>query len=104
MSISPGSTVAAIEKQFHDLIKYTAGHLVDHPEVQLPRLSGRRPTKAQPAWLPIPGMYGGFSYWWEGRGRRAKLIAESWCRIAAGSGQRHEITADGPRLIEQGFV
>lgn len=49
-------------------------------------------------------MYGGFSYWLEGEGEQAKLITESWCRVVGGSGQRHEITAAGSRLLEEGFV
>ena len=34
----------------------------------------------------------------------AKLVAESWCRVVGGSGQRHEITPAGSRLVEEGFV
>ena len=52
----------------------------------------------------MPGMYGGFSYRWEGMGKRARLVVESWCRVVEGSGQRHEITAEGSRLVEEGFV
>jgi hypothetical protein len=49
-------------------------------------------------------MYGGFSYRLEGEGERAKLVTESWCRIVGGSGQRHEITAQGSKLVDTGFV
>lgn len=56
------------------------------------------------AWFPIPGMYGGFSFWLEGDGPDAKLITESWSRVVDGSGQRHEITPTGSRLVEEGFV
>lgn len=56
------------------------------------------------AWFPIPGMYGGFSYWLKGEGEDIKLITESWCRVWGGSGQRHEITATGSQLVEVGFV
>jgi hypothetical protein len=49
-------------------------------------------------------MYGGFAYWLEGRGTKRKLVTMSWCRIVAGSGQRHEITPEGAVLVEEGFV
>jgi hypothetical protein len=49
-------------------------------------------------------MCGGFSYWLEGEGEQTKLITESWCRVVGGSGQRHEVTAEGSRLVEEGFV
>jgi hypothetical protein len=104
MSGVPAGTVAAIERHFHALIRERAGDLIDQHGVALPTLSGSRPRKRKSAWFPIPGMYGGFHYWWEGHGLSAKVIAESWCRIASGSGQRHEITSSGTRLLEEGFV
>lgn len=55
-------------------------------------------------WFPVPGMYGGFSYRLESIGVDAKLMAESWGRVVGGSGQRHEITSEGSRLVEEGFV
>jgi len=55
-------------------------------------------------WFPVPGMYGGFAFWLEGEGNDARLVTESWRRIFAGSGQRHEVTAHGVRLLERGFV
>ena len=55
-------------------------------------------------WFAVPGMYGGFSYGFESFGVDAKLIAESWCRVVGGSGQRHEITSEGSRLLDEGFV
>ena len=58
----------------------------------------------QRLWFPVPGMYGGFSYRLESAGVEAKLLSESWCRVVGGSGQRHEITSEGSRLVEEGFV
>jgi hypothetical protein len=49
-------------------------------------------------------MYGGFKYRLERDGAEACLVAESWCRVSGGSGQRHEITSDGSRLVEEGFA
>lgn len=34
----------------------------------------------------------------------SKRISESWCRVVGGSGQRHEITSEGGRLVEEAFV
>lgn len=34
----------------------------------------------------------------------AKLVSESWCRVVGGSGQRHELTSEGSRLLEEGLV
>jgi hypothetical protein len=48
-------------------------------------------------------MCGGFSYRIELE-RELCLIAESWCRVAGGSGQRHAITTNEVRLLEEGFV
>jgi hypothetical protein len=47
--------------------------------------------------------------WWllfelHADGVDALLISESWCRIVGGSGQRHEITKDGSRLVTEGFA
>jgi hypothetical protein len=55
-------------------------------------------------WFPVPGMYGGFSYHLETTGVDAKLVVESWSRVVCGSGQRHEITSEGSRLVEEKFV
>ncbi len=55
-------------------------------------------------WFPVPGMYGGFKYYLQGSGDNTKLISESWCRVAGGSGQQHEITSEGSKLVAQGFV
>jgi hypothetical protein len=32
------------------------------------------------------------------------LVSERWSRVVGGSGQRHEITANGCTLVEAGFV
>jgi hypothetical protein len=49
-------------------------------------------------------VYGGFNYRLERAGVEPLLLAESFCRVAGGSGQRHEITASGSRLVEEGFA
>lgn len=52
-------------------------------------------------YYPVPGMYGGFSISKHENG----VQAESWCRVAGGSGQRHEIDREGNvELVDEGFV
>jgi len=100
----PSDTLCAIERHFHALIRQRAGTLIDEHGLQLPNLSELLGASESKAWFPIPGMYGGFRYWLEGQGADTRLITESWCRIADGSGQRHEVTVAGSRLVEEGFV
>lgn len=71
---------------------------------ELPKLVvTERSTSGEGEWFPVPGMCGGFSYRIELE-RELCLIAESWCRVAGGSGQRHAITTNEVRLLEEGFV
>jgi hypothetical protein len=51
---------------------------------------------------PVPEMYGGFRLRWLAGGKEAKLESVSFCRVVSGSGQRHEITAEGSVLVESG--
>jgi hypothetical protein len=97
-------TLKAIEKHFHELIRARAGKLIAEHNLVLPELTTQLAFAKAKTGFPIPGMYGGFSYWLEGEGDQIKLISLSWCRIAEGSGQRHEITAAGSRLVDEGFV
>jgi len=94
-----------IETHFHAVIRARAGKFIDEHGVQLPTLAPLllAPAKAK-TWFPIPGMCGGFNYWLKGHGDKVKLIAESWCRVVEGSGQRHEVTAEGSKLVAEGFV
>ena len=100
----PQNVLMAIQQRFHALIRERAGELIDEKSVALPELSELLPADKPKEWLPIPGMYGGFSYWLEGEGTDTKLITESWSRVVDGSGQRHEITPERTRLIDSGFV
>ncbi|MEO5825930.1 MAG: hypothetical protein ABIR59_08590 [Gemmatimonadales bacterium] len=99
-----GGPLAAIQSHFHHLIAARAEGLVEKHHLRLPELRGLKTSKAEPAWFPVPGMCGGFAYWFDDRGGNRVLIAESWSRVAEGSGQRHEITPEGARLISEGFV
>lgn len=103
MKIDP-DTIEAIERHFHRVIRAHAGDLLDEHHLVLPDLSALVDTDRPKARFPVPGMYGGFSYWLEGEGSETRLVSESWCRVVDGSGQRHVITADGSQLVEEGFV
>lgn len=100
----PKDTLLAIQRHFHAVIRGRAADLIDRHNVALPELAPLLTADEPKAWFPVPGMYGGFGYWLEGTGEQTKLVAESWCRVVGGSGQRHEVTADGSRLVEEGFV
>lgn len=81
-----------------------AGDLIRQHDLALPVLSANTRGESASLWFPIPGMYGGFKYWFEGEGDALKLITESWCRVVSGSGLRHEITSAGAVLVSEGFV
>lgn len=98
------ATLKAIERHFHEVIRSRAADLVEEHSLVLPDLTALLTTDEPTTWFPVPGMYGGFNYWLEGEGSDLRLVAESWCRVCEGSGQRHTITADGFTLEEEGFV
>ena len=100
----PEETLKAIERHFHEVIRERAGDLIDKHGIEMPHLEDLLGKEDRKAWFPVPGMYGGFSYWLVGEGEEVKLITESWCRIVDGSGQRHVVTAAGTRLVDAGFV
>lgn len=100
----PEQTLLKIQQHFHEVIRGRASALIDEHRLELPELAQLLHSQEPKEWFPIPGMYGGFSYWLEGEGTEAKLITESWCRVVEGSGERHEITAQGSHLVDEGFV
>jgi hypothetical protein len=93
-----------VQAHFHALIRARAGDAVRAAGVTLPTLGAEAGTQDEPAWFPIDGMHGGFKYWWDPASKRLRLMAESWSRIVAGSGQLHEVTASGSHLLGEGFV
>src|SRR4051812_11606454 len=98
------SALQAIEKHFHAVINERAGKFVRQYHLQLPNLEELLRAHSHEGWFPVPGMYGGFKYWFDDSGASTKLICESWCRVVGGSGQRHEITSNGAVLVAEGFV
>ncbi len=99
----PQEILKSIRNRFHAVIRERVGDLVDTHGVELPELS-QASVAGNEGWLDIPGMTGGFSYWFETGGDEAVLISESWSRVSSGSGQRHEITSECSRLVDEGFV
>jgi hypothetical protein len=97
-------TRLAVQHHLHEVILGRAAELVREQALQLPELGPALPSEDEKGWFDVPGMYGGFAFWWEGEGEAGKLIVESWCRVVEGSGQRHEVTASGSTLVAEGFV
>ncbi|KAG8152728.1 ankyrin repeat domain-containing protein [Burkholderia catarinensis] len=101
----PDVTLLAIQRHFHNMI----GGRIAHLRVDALRLPELEPlleldASAERMWFAVPGMYGGFGYALRTDGDAAVLVAASWSRVVGGSGQRHEITANGCTLVEEGFV
>ena len=101
----PAEALATVQRTFHELIRWRAGHLPTFPGLRLPELEVllEFPPMSR-CGFSIPGMYGGFSFELVRDGEDPMLVTESWCRVAGGSGQRHEITVTGATLVEEGFV
>lgn len=100
----PHEDLSGIQAQFHAVIRGRAAHLVDEQRLRLPQLEPLLELDKPEMWFTVPGMAGGFSYRLESEGIHARLVSSSWCRMAGGSGQRHEITSHGSRLVDEGFV
>lgn len=100
----PSAVVSAIQQHFHRVILERAAAHVEQHKVTLPDLSVYAKGQHAECWLPIPGMYGGFVYYFERGGEHALLVSESWSRVVEGSGQCHHITAEGSTLVKSGFV
>lgn len=100
----PHGVLLRIQFHFHEVIRGRIDRQLPEHGLRLPELEPLLELDHPQMWFPVPGMYGGFSYRLESTGVEAKLISESWCRVDGGSGQRHEITSEGSRLVEEGFA
>jgi hypothetical protein len=100
----PLGILLKIQSHFHALIRSREEQLVREHALRLPELESLLELDRPEIWFAVPGMFGGFGYRLEVAGVEAKLVSESWCRVAGGSGQRHEITSAGSLLVEEGFV
>jgi hypothetical protein len=95
--------LARVQSHFHVLIRSRAGDALRDQDV-LPILVANAGTQDEPLLFPIEAMQGGFKYWWDSSAKRMRLMTESWSGAVAGSGQLHEVTASGARLLGEGFV
>jgi len=96
--------LTAIQENFHAVILGRAKRQVEEAGLRMPELQTLLELEAAEMWFAVPGMYGAFSFRLAANAPEALLISESWIRVMGGSGQRHEITAKGSRLVEEGFV
>jgi hypothetical protein len=100
----PMGVLLKVQSNFHEVIRGRVDELVQQHQLRLPELEPLFELDTAEMWFPVPGMYGGFSYRLETFGVDANLVAESWCRVSEGSGQRHQITSRGSQLVAEGFV
>ena len=101
--LAPVESLPAIERNFHGVIRKRISKFKGVVTLALPKLEHPLPTADCPDWFPVPGMYGGFSYWVERNGATTTLIVESWSRVVGGSAQRHAITSRSALLLDKGF-
>jgi hypothetical protein len=100
----PMGILLKLQSHFHTVIRSRADRLVEEHRLRLPELEPLLELDRPKMWFAVPGMCGGFSYWLANAGVEPKLVTESWCRVAGGSGQRHEITSSETKLVDEGFV
>ena len=100
----PLGVLSKLQSLFHEVIRGRIDRELPDHGLRLPELEPLLELDRPQMWFPVPGMYGGFNYRLESAGVETKLVSESWCRVVGGSGQRHEITSEGSRLVEEGFV
>jgi hypothetical protein len=100
----PIGILLKVQAHFHAVIRGRAEKEVQEHRLRLPELEPLLEFDDLRVWFAVLGMYGGFSYRMEAVGVGAKLVSESWSRMVQGSGERHEITSAGSRLVEKGFV
>ena len=101
--------ISAVERQhirrhFHALIRERAAEMKADEPPDLPDLDTVSDSAEVHEWFDVPGMYGGFAYWFDRGATALTLVSESWSRVVEGSGKRHAITAAGPILLAEGFV
>lgn len=96
----PTESLRAMEFYLHALIRIRADELVSKAGLRLPPVEPLTGMQSPRLWFPIPGMYGGFSLCLLRGGEHAVLQADSWCRMASGSEERHLITARGVQQLD----
>jgi len=92
-----------MESHFHALIRRVVTSMGLTLPAALPKLEHGL-GESEPAWFPVPGMHGGFSWVMHQESESPVLVVDSWSRVVGGSGKRHRITREGCVLESQGFV
>lgn len=93
----PAEALRDVQRNFHGAIVDYVPDLVAEHQLRLPELEPLLELEDTEGWFAVPGMYGGFRYWFDAWGDEPRLIAESWIRVVSGSETRHEITRGGFR-------
>jgi hypothetical protein len=91
--------LAALEKQFHELIHQRMQEFEVTHELRLPELEVLVELAKPELWFPIPGMNGGFHFRLDFSTSAPRLICASWSRRVSGSEEHHEITESGVRTV-----
>ena len=104
----PLEDLKKIQENFHRLIVeraktgWNCSEFLADNNKRMPEITNENQKGKE--WFAVPGMYGGFAYQLFVKNGKPTLITESWSRVVGGSGQRHEITATGYFLVDEGFV
>ena len=93
-----------VQAHFHALIHSRAGDQADGRSAGLPVLAAAVGTEDDPLGFPMGDLDWTFKYWWDPATPGLRLMSESWSRAVSGSGQLHEITPAGARLLGEGFI
>ena len=89
-----------IQAHFHDTIRGRIGRLKGMiEELRLPELAPTTEYSEASFSFLIPGMQGGFEYQLVADGAAPKLLSHSSSRFVTGSGESHEATPEGSRLV-----
>ena len=100
----PESAVRRLEIYLHALIRVRAEDLVQESGLRLPPVEPLTGMREPKMWFPIPGMAGGFSMQLLRAGDDPVLQADSWCRMASGSEERHWVSMRGVRQLDDPFA
>jgi hypothetical protein len=100
----PSRDLTEMQVHFHQVIRGRVDHLVQEHALRLPELEPLLEMDVPKVWFAVPGMYGGFTTGLSQIDRTTVLVAESWCRVSDGSGQRHIVSPHGSLALEEVFV